>query len=164
LAKGYTVSDVYTAARHIRDGDLPCLWVFMLGGPGETRKTAIETIRFAAKVLRKGDAAFFNVGLRIYPETRLEYIARHEGLLTASAGEMIRPAFYFSPELDVEWTMNLLRRAASEHRNILYSAKALDHPLLPLINRIAGLSGISQPLWRDTSTIRNFRRFLGQDI
>ncbi len=164
LAKGYTVSDVYTAARHIRDGDLPCLWVFMLGGPGETRKTALETIRFAAKVLRKGDVAFFNVGLRIYPETRLEYIARHEGLLTASAGEMIRPAFYFSPELDVEWTMNLLRRAASEHRNILYSAKALDHPLLPLINRIAGLSGISQPLWRHTSAIRNFLRFLGQDI
>jgi len=164
LAKGYTVSDVHNAARLIREYDLPCLWVFMLGGPGETRKTAAQTIRFAANVLRSGDAAFFNVGLRIYPGTQLEAIARHEGLLTASAGEMISPVFYFSPELDVEWTMNLLRQAASEHRNILYSAKALDHPFLPIINRVAGLSGISQPLWRHTAAIRNILRLLGRDI
>jgi radical SAM superfamily enzyme YgiQ (UPF0313 family) len=164
LAKGYTTSDVHNAASVVREAGLPCLWVYMLGGPGETRKTAQETIRFATSVLRDGDAAFFNVGIRIYPGTQLETIARREGLLTMSPGEMVAPAFYFSPELEVEWVMHLLQQTAREHRNILYSAKALDHPLLPLINRVAGLAGISQPLWRHTATIRTILRLLGRDI
>jgi radical SAM superfamily enzyme YgiQ (UPF0313 family) len=164
LAKGYTAADVHNAARAVRKTNLPCLWVFMLGGPGETRDTALETVRFATSMLRGGDAAFFNVGIRIYPDTVLETIARREGLLTAAAGQMIEPAFYFSPELAVDWIMDLLQQTAREHRNVLYSAEALDHPLLPLINRVAGLSGISQPLWRHTAAIRTVLRLLGQDI
>ena len=164
LAKGYTVADVHNAARAVRKADLPCLWVFMLGGPGETRDTALETVRFATSVLRGGDAAFFNVGIRIYPDTELEAIARREGLLTMSAGEMIEPAFYFSPDLEVDWVMELLRHTARKHKNVLYSAEALDHPLLPFINRVAGLCGISQPLWRHTAAIRTVLRLLGQDI
>ena len=66
--------------------------------------------------------------------------------------------------LDVGWIMHLLRQTAREHRNILYSAQALDHPLLPFINRAAGLAGISQPLWRHTAAIRTTLRLLGQDI
>jgi radical SAM superfamily enzyme YgiQ (UPF0313 family) len=164
LDKGYTSQDVQNAAAAVRKTSMPCMWVFMLGGPGETRETASKTVRFAADVLRDHDAAFFNVGIRVYPGTRLETIARREGQLKFSADEMVKPAFYFSPELDIKWTMELLGHAAREHRNILYSAQALDHPLLPFINRVAGLTGISQPLWRYTSTIRTLLRFLGQDL
>ena len=164
LAKGYTSRDVQNAAAAVQRSSMPCLWVFMLGGPGETRETASETVRFATDVVRKHDAAFFNVGIRIYPETELETIARREGVLQVPADEMVKPAFYFSPELEVGWVMELLGRTARKHMNILYSAQALDHPLLPFINRIAGLSRIPQPLWRHTSTIRKILRLMGQDI
>ena len=121
-------------------------------------------MRFAISILREHDAAFFNVGIRIYPGTALETMARNDGQLKVPAEEMLKPFFYFSPQLEVDWVMELLEQTARDHRNILYSSRALDHPLLPLINRVAGLSGISQPLWRYTSTIRRLLSFVGQDI
>ena len=72
----------------------------MLGGPGETRETVAETIAFARRTVRPGDVAYFNVGIRIYPGTELERLAREEGVLTGSVQEMLEPVFYFSPR----WT------------------------------------------------------------
>lgn len=164
LAKGFSVRELHRASAAMAESSLPCLWVFLIGGPGETRETVAETVRFATGVLRSRDAAFFNVGIRIYPGTGLELIARRQGLLTNTAEEMLEPVFYFSPEVELPWVMELLRRTARRHRNVLYSARALDHPLLPLINRIAGLTGVPQPLWRHTPAIRTVLRVLGQDL
>ena len=99
MKKGFT-ADVEGAAAAIRRSPLPCFWIFLLGGPGETKATVAETIRFARRTLRPGDVAYINVGIRIYPGTELENIARRQGLLNCSADEMLKPAFYFSPELD----------------------------------------------------------------
>ena len=37
LRKGFSVDHVYNAAHVIRRHKLPCVWIFMFGGPGETR-------------------------------------------------------------------------------------------------------------------------------
>ncbi len=71
LKKGYTAAQVDRAAAAIRRGPLPCFWMFMLGGPGETKDTVATTIRFAQRILRPGDVAYFNVGISIYPGTEL---------------------------------------------------------------------------------------------
>ncbi len=164
LAKGYNAGHVHNAAEAIHAADIPCLWLFMLGGPGETEETVRTTVDFATGILRPGDAAFFNVGIRIYPGTELEKIARRENKLKIEPDDMIFPTFYFSPDLDPEWTLDLLHQAARKHRNILYSALSLNHPFMPLINRVASSIGLSQPLWRHTRTIRGLLRFMGRDI
>ncbi len=99
LGKGYSVDHLRRASDAIRSNPVPCFWLFLIGGPGETRETVSETIRFAEHAVRPMDVAFFNVGIRIYPGTPLARIARAEGVLTASPQEMLLPAFYFSPGL-----------------------------------------------------------------
>jgi radical SAM superfamily enzyme YgiQ (UPF0313 family) len=162
LKKGYTTDEVERAAAAVRRSNLPCFWIFLLGGPGETRATVMETIRFARRTLRKGDVAFFNVGIRIYPGTELEAIAREEGVLSLSAQEMLEPVFYFHPGLDPVWTLDQVRRTAAENLNIIH-AGSLSHPWLPAVNRLFHRLPL-RPLWKHTGAIRRVVRALGRDI
>ena len=163
LKKGFTADQVERAAAAIRRSPLPCFWIFMLGGPGETPATAMESLRFAQRTLRPGDVAYFNVGIRIYPGTELEAIARRQGILNGSGEAMLEPVFYFSPELDYAWTLGQVRRAAADQLNLLHAA-SLSHPWLPAVNRLFSRLPVSRPLWRHTRAIRRVVRALGRDI
>ncbi len=163
LQKPFNASEVARAAAAIRRSPLPCFWMFLLGGPGETPETVRQSLDFARRTLRPGDVAYFNVGIRIYPGTELESVARQQGVLSASVEEMLDPVFYFNPDLDYHQTLDQVRRAAADHLNILHSA-SLSHPWLPAVNRLFSRLPISRPLWRHTRTIRRVVRALGRDI
>jgi radical SAM superfamily enzyme YgiQ (UPF0313 family) len=162
LGKGYTVRVVRRAADVIRRHSLPCLWIFLLGGPGETEESVTETIRFAKKYVRRMDAAFFNVGIRIYPGTQLEAVARKEGVLSLSLEEMLSPVFYLSPEIDFLWLMKRIRESMAANLNFINS-DAIGLSYLPLIHRIGYKLGVRSPLWRFTRTIRRGLGFMGLD-
>lgn len=163
LKKGYAAADVARAAEAVHRSPLPCFWLFLLGGPGECEKTVKQTLDYARRVLRRQDVAFVNVGIRIYPGTDLERLARQEGLLSCQAQEMLLPVFYFSPELDLQWTLDQVHRAAAENLNLLHSG-SLSHPWLPAINRIFSRLPVLKPIWRHTQAIRRVVRVLGRDI
>jgi hypothetical protein len=163
LKKGFGVARLELAAASIRRSSLPCLWIFLVGGPGETEATLAETFSFARRCLRPGDAAFFNLGVRIYPGTELEALARQEGVLSATTEEMIEPVVYFSPELDFGRTLNQVRRTVAENLNMIHSS-SFDHPWLPVVNRLFSRLPLKPPLWRHTRSIRRVVRALGRDI
>lgn len=160
LRKGFSAPDVYRTARIVRKFDIPCLWIFMLGGPGETRITVMETINFAKKFIRPQDVAFFTVGIRIYPETELAAIARRQGILSLSAKEMLEPVFYISPQVEFTWVLNQIRKAMDSNMNFI-NTESIGLSYLPKIHKIGHRFGIKPPLWRYTSRIRNAFRFLG---
>jgi radical SAM superfamily enzyme YgiQ (UPF0313 family) len=162
LGKGYSAGSVRKAAEVIRRHKLPCLWIFMLGGPGETKETVTETLRFAERSIRRGDAAFFNMGIRIYPGTGLEAVARKEGVLSLSPGEMLAPVFYLSPEIDFAWMMRKIRESMAANLNFINS-DAIGISYLPLIHRIAYKLGVRSPLWRFTRPIRRSLGLVGLD-
>jgi radical SAM superfamily enzyme YgiQ (UPF0313 family) len=163
LHKGYARAEVEQAAAAVRRSHLPCFWLFLLGGPGESEHTVTETLNFARRVLRKGDVAYFNVGIRIYPGTELERVAKQQGLLSPSGEELVEPVFYFSPNLSLPWTLNQVRRAAAENLNLLHSA-SLSHPWLPAINRLFQRLPLRPPIWKHTWAIRKVVKALGRDI
>ncbi len=162
LRKGFTAPDVHRAAATVRKHSLPCVWIFMLGGPGETGNTVRETLRFAADTVRPQDVAFFNTGIRIYPGTELETIARKEGVLTRRPEDMLEPVFYVSPHTDPLRIQRLVRQALNEHMNFM-SVNSFSFPYLPLIHKFAYRLGVGTPLWRHTRLIRRGLRFLGMD-
>lgn len=159
LRKGFTTDEVFRTAEVVRRHSLPCVWIFMLGGPGETEATVRETLCFAEKTLRPQDVAFFNLGVRVYPGTELETIARAQGLLSLSQGEMLPPVFYLSPGLKLEWIEEQVKKAMGSHMNIINS-DSIGIPFLPSIHRIGYRLGIRPPLWRHTRTIRRMLRAL----
>ncbi len=122
-----------------------------------------ETLDFAQRTLRPEDAAYFNVGIRIYPGTELERHARGEGVLRAAALEMLTPEFYVAPGLDLPRTLEQVRRAAAQNLNLLHSG-SLRHPWLPVVSRWFSRLPLRRPLWRHTRAIRRGLRFLGRDI
>jgi radical SAM superfamily enzyme YgiQ (UPF0313 family) len=159
LGKGFTADDVRRTAELVARHRLPCLWVFMLGGPGETPDTVRETLRFAAKSIRPDDVAFFTLGVRIYPGTGLERIAREQGVLSAAPDEMLSPVFYLSPAVQLDWLVREVKSASDVHLNFL-PGDAIAQPLLPKLQRLAHFAGIKPPLWRHTRRMRKMLKTL----
>jgi len=163
LKKGFTADDVRRAAESVRRNNLPCVWIFLLGGPGETADTVSETLDFARRVIRPNDVAFFGAGLRIYPGTELERIAREQGLLTMPPSEMLDPVFYLSPQLDKQWLAQTLQNAVASHLNFLDS-ESLALPIVPTVHRIGHRLGVRHPIWRHTRLIRRTLRMFGMRV
>ncbi len=68
----------------------------LLGGPGENRDTVKKSIDFADCL--DLDLMRLSVGIRIYPHTAIERLARSEGLISAD-DTLLRPRFYLREEL-----------------------------------------------------------------
>ncbi|MDA8085461.1 MAG: cobalamin-dependent protein [Nitrospiraceae bacterium] len=160
LCKGYDEGHVRRAAEVMRRHALPCFWIFLLGGPGETKSTVRETLEFASRRIRTSDPVFFNIGLRIYPGTGLEGIARRQGVLSLAPEEMLEPVFYTSPEVSPGWIMSEIGERMRHHMNFINSG-SLGLNLLPRIGRLFHWLGFKQPLWRHTVFIRGALRTLG---
>jgi len=163
LRKGFSAHDVYMAAEVVKGHRVPCLWIFLLGGPGETRETVRETLRFAETSIRPQDAAFFNVGIRMYPGTGLEAIARAQGVLSVPAADMLEPLFYISPEVEADWIIGQVKHSMQNHMN--FSDKdSFSFRYLPQISRMGHRLGLTSPLWRYTRFIRRGLRSVGMQV
>lgn len=163
LRKGFTAAHVRKAAGVVRRHGVPCLWIFMLGGPGETEDTVKETLRFAETEIRPTDAAFFTIGIRVYPGTEIETIARKQGVLSVLPAEMLKPVFYTSPDVDPRWMEKQVKDSVRRHMNFM-CADSLNLPYLPALHRLGHSLGLTTPLWRHTRQIRRGLRFIGMNV
>jgi len=146
MQKGFGAETVHRAAERIEAAGIRSLWIFLVGGPGETAATLEETLRFAAWRLRRGDAVYTTVGLRVYPGTTLRDIAVREGALDA-ADPLLDPRFYFSPALSVDAAIARLRRFAADHPRFMFSADSRS-VILPWLTRAASVLRLPRPHWR----------------
>jgi radical SAM superfamily enzyme YgiQ (UPF0313 family) len=160
LGKNYGVAQVKSAAEAVNRGRLPCMWIFLLGGPGETKDTVKRTLDFARQELRPSDSVFFNIGIRIYPGMPLETLARSEGTLKAPASEMLAPVFYVAPKVGKEWLLETVGEAVNDNMNFINS-ETLALPFLSGLSSLASLTGARPPLWRHTRALRQGLRFIG---
>ena len=160
LRKSFTMQDVRNAASVIKRHKLPCIWIFLLGGPGESRQTVEETFAFAERFVRPKDAVFFNIGVRVYPGTELESIAQEQGLMNLTPDEMLRPVFYVSPEVEPEWLSEHAADFLRTHMNSIDST-SLGLPFLPSLHKIGHRMGMKPPLWKHTPAIRRLLQYAG---
>lgn len=163
LGKGFTAEHVYNAAEVIRRHKMPCVWIFMMGGPNETRATVAETLRFAENYIRPQDVAFFGLGIRIYPGTELESLARQQGVLSLTPENMLEPVFYISPTIEYSWMQKRVKASMNKHMNFI-NTDSIGFPILSAIHRIGYKLGMQPPLWKNTRFIRRGLRFIGMDV
>lgn len=146
LEKGFTAAKVREVAERVEKAGIRTLWIFLVGGPGETPATLEQTLEFAAWRLGRGDAVYLTVGLRIYPGTTLHRIAIGEGVVEADA-TLLDPTFYFSPELSFDSAVNRLRHFAADHPRFMFSADSRS-VLLPYLTRAASVLRLPKPHWQ----------------
>lgn len=147
MRKGFTGEHAAAAVEVVRRHGIPCAWIFVLGGPGETRETVEESLRFAEERIPPSDIVFFNVGLRIFAGTELERIARAEGLLHAPRSELLRPAFYVSPHVETAWMREQVKQRTRRCMNFI-DADTMNYDFMPALNRVSRWLGVQPPLWR----------------
>lgn len=160
LGKNYGAAQLDRAASAVREQEIPCMWMFLLGGPGETRATVERTLEFARRRVKPSDTVFFNAGVRLYPGTPLEAAARRGGSLTAPRDGMLEPVFYLSPDVEKEWLLETLAGATGENMNFIAS-DSFARPFLANVYGLAHFAGIKQPLWKHTRLIRRGLKSLG---
>ena len=160
LGKAFTVKEVHNAASVIERHRIPCIWIFLLGGPRETKQTVEETFYFAERHIRPKDAVFFNIGVRVYPGTELETIAREQRVLAAPPREMLKPVFYISPDIDADWLSERTSEFVRTHMNVIDST-SLGLPFLPGLHKLGYSLGLKPPLWRHTPAIRRLLKYTG---
>lgn len=106
--KRFTLDDVREASRLFAAHGVRRLGFLLLGGPGETRETVLESLDFADSLAP--EALKVTCGVRVYPGTLLESQARAEGFLPPEGG-LLRPAFYLAPGLS-GWLPQTVRKWA----------------------------------------------------
>lgn len=146
LEKGFDAARVHQVARDVEAAGMGVLWIFLVGGPGETPETLEETLRFAAWRLDRGDAVYVTVGVRVYPGTTLQRIAIDEGVL-APDDALLAPTFYQSAGLPQERAIARLREFAARHPRFMFSADSRS-PILPWLTRAAAVLRLPRPHWR----------------
>ncbi|RJP89595.1 MAG: radical SAM protein [Desulfobacteraceae bacterium] len=102
--KRFTTADVRKTSGLLAEYGIRQLGFLMLGGPGETKETVLESLTFADSL--DLDALKITIGIRIYPDTRVAEIARQEGMID-SCDTLLTPAFYIRKELQ-DWLMQII--------------------------------------------------------
>jgi anaerobic magnesium-protoporphyrin IX monomethyl ester cyclase len=159
LEKGFNAAKVREVAERVEKFGIKALWIFLVGGPGETTKSIEETLEFAAWRLRRGDAVYLTVGLRIYPGTTLHRIAIAEGVVPATS-TLLDPTFYFSSAINFDSTVDRLKRFAAEHPRFMFSADSRS-VVLPYLTRAASILRLPRPHWQYMGLFQRVARAIG---
>lgn len=148
LGKGFGVADVARAAALVRGSGLRSGWFFMLGGPGETPGTADETMSFVERELDwPGCLVIVTTGIRVLPGTDLARLAVDQGVL-APDDDLVRPRFYFSPEVEELLLLQRVDRAIARCPGIVHTAEQGRSPVSDARDLSLYLAGLAPPYWR----------------
>lgn len=148
LGKGFSSTEVHRAAELARGCGMVSAWFFLLGGPGETRATADQTVTFVEKKLAwPGNLAVLTTGIRILPGTALARRAIQEGLVSAS-DDLVYPAFYLSPQVEEDYVLGRVNRAIGERSAIVHTAEQDTSAYSRTVEHILSLLKVAPPYWR----------------
>ncbi len=113
MNKRFQPEEVRSIAAMLGKHKITRMGFLLLGGPGETRQTVLESLAFADSLAL--EAMKVTVGIRIYPHTALARIALREGTIKAGQ-DLLFPTFYLTPDLD-GWLQETVRQWVSTRPN-----------------------------------------------
>lgn len=108
IGKTFTFSRVVELHQKVIEEEIPCAHYVMFGGPGENRETLEQGLE-NLDVL-KGSVIFAFAGIRILPDTRIYDQAIADNVI-ARDESLIKPRFYFSPQITQEEIVSKIEAA-----------------------------------------------------
>jgi len=106
MRKRFSLVDVRQAAELFNKYGIRLNGYLLLGGPGETRETVLESLAFADTLPL--DFLKISTGIRIYPETELARIAVTQSVIVPD-DDLLLPRFYLAQGLD-GWIQETLEK------------------------------------------------------
>lgn len=93
LKKHFSLTEIRRTFEILGDQGIRRMGFLLLGGPGETRETVMESLAFADSLPL--EALKVTAGIRIYPHTPLAITALQEGVITEETN-LLFPTYYLS--------------------------------------------------------------------
>jgi len=121
--KPFSVDDVFAAHKQAIDAGLHAAHYFLLGGPGESVSTLVETLDNMENLSRT--VLFFFIGIRIYPRTALHTIALDEGKITGDTN-LLEPVFYQADDIDCDTIEALVTARVGNRINCVVGSGGSD--------------------------------------
>jgi len=112
--KAFTADDALRAFKLLAQAGIPFITNVLLGGPGETMETIAETMSFL-ETIPQPRMVLFAMGIRIYPGTTLELLARADGWSEGDQG-IAAPRYYFSSALPAD-AIDRIEQVCRTHDN-----------------------------------------------
>lgn len=154
LGKNFTIDDLARTARIIREADIPTMWFFLFGGPGETEDTVRETFDFIDRSISGRDMVHMTCGLRIYPGTGLFRRAREDGTLSPE-DPATETRFYISKDLGKERLFDLIDEASRARPNCVPVTETEPSPeMMREALELRRNHGLTEPMFRTLLRIR----------
>jgi radical SAM superfamily enzyme YgiQ (UPF0313 family) len=116
--KNFSKASLENTAKLIKMFNIPTMWFFIFGGPGETDKTCDETLEFIDRNINKLDMIHSTFGLRIYPGTSLYDTAVLEGVINGY-DNILKPKFYFSAKISYKNLHDKISGFSKAHPNLV---------------------------------------------
>jgi radical SAM superfamily enzyme YgiQ (UPF0313 family) len=157
LGKGFSRCQLERVARALSGLEMPTMWFFLFGGPGENERTVAETLEFIDEKVAPEDMVYAAVGLRIYPGTELHRRAVEEGIVDRG-DSLLRPRFYVSPTLGSERLHELVTEACAIRPNCVPAWESTPSP--EMVRRAMALREelhLREPMFRTFIRIRRER-------
>jgi len=158
--KNYLRPQLEAGARLLRKHGLTALWVFLLGGPGETEATVEESLEFIEESVAPPNAVYITSGIRIYPGSPLADSVElgafvREDLRQKSGLPQLQ--FFYSHDTPPEWLETRLRTFQRRHHHVMLSCEG--HALLThLALRVMNYLPFPKPYWQYLPALNRLRR------
>jgi radical SAM superfamily enzyme YgiQ (UPF0313 family) len=98
MNKQYRTVDVSRASDLLEKGGIRRMGFLLLGGPGESRKTVLESLEFVDSLAL--EMVKMTIGIRIYPDTELAIHAKRAGKIS-SDDNLLFPKFYIENDMEI---------------------------------------------------------------
>ncbi len=113
LNKKFNPEDIRRTSQMFADCGIRRMGFLMLGGPGETVDSVMESLHFVDSL--DLEAVKVTVGIRIYPHTKMAEMATRQGFI-AEDDDLLFPRFYIVRDLR-DWLKKSLDEWMPEHPN-----------------------------------------------
>ena len=129
LGKNFSAERLQQMAVELKKVNIPTMWFFVFGGPGESNQTIDESFDFMEQYISEEDLVYITTSLRIYPDTKLHEIALAEGIISEK-DSLLRPVFYENPAFPHQMISDYLRKKIGKKHNILFTSDARPSPAM----------------------------------
>jgi radical SAM superfamily enzyme YgiQ (UPF0313 family) len=152
--KNFTFDQLFRSAEILRQNNLPVMWFFILGGPGETAETLHETCDFIENNIHDLDLVSLFEGLRIYPGTPLYTLAINEGYVNRDQS-LLKPFFYNSKMTGNGIQQEILAERKKTHANWITATESRPDPdLIKQATDLRALNKTDEPMFRSLLKVK----------
>ena len=154
LRKNFTLEQLIKTAKIIKSKNIPTMWFFIFGGPGESEETIDESFTFVDKYVNDFDMVHVTKGLRIYPNTELYNIALKERVINKDE-DLIYPKFYISKNLNLEKLNDIIKEKTLTRLNCITAEESTPpKEMIEAAIKLRAKLSLEEPMFRTLLKLR----------